>query len=301
MLDDIDPIWLKSFQCVYEQHSFKQAAEHLSIPTSNVSRHVALLEDKLGTKLLERTTRRVTPTCAGEQLYSSTKHLLSALHDALHEVSNHTRHITGQLKVLMPDIPPLAQAAVDFCCSYPDVQFLCDTSLHPREDFLDGFDLILTYNRGTLADSGWVAVELCRWSSVVVASPELIDRYGTPRCLSDLQHMPCITSLSALNGAPWVFQGDKQPVTFHPKSTFRVNSGHIAKAAAIRGLGLAIMPQAMCETELVTGQLQAVSLEYPANDLVLYAFYAGRKFLAPKISAFLQSVCSELASSQHHQ
>ncbi len=117
MIKQIEQQWLISFHCVYENNSFKRAAEFLNLPTSNVSRHIALLEEKLNTRLFERTTRRMAPTDAGEQLYSSTQPLLGKLNDALEDVTRHSHKVMGQLKVLMPDIPPLAQAVVSFCCA----------------------------------------------------------------------------------------------------------------------------------------------------------------------------------------
>ncbi len=95
MIEHIEQQWLKSFHCVYENNSFKRAAEFLNLPTSNVSRHIALLEEKLNTRLFERTTRRMAPTDAGEQLYASTQPLLGELNDALEEVTRHSHKVMG--------------------------------------------------------------------------------------------------------------------------------------------------------------------------------------------------------------
>ncbi|MBF4280674.1 LysR family transcriptional regulator, partial [Vibrio anguillarum] len=101
-----------SFHCVYENNSFKRAAEFLGLPTSNVSRHISLLEERLDIRLFDRTTRRISPTDAGEHLYVRTQPLLNKLNDALEEVTLHSREVQGQLKVLMPDSPALAEAVV---------------------------------------------------------------------------------------------------------------------------------------------------------------------------------------------
>lgn len=297
MIDQIDQQWLRSFHCVYEYNSFKKAAEHLNLPTSNVSRHVALLEEKLCTRLLERTTRRMTPTEAGEQLYTSTTVLLTALNDALEDINHHSQAVTGQLKLLMPDIPMLSDAAVSFCVEHPAISLCCDTSLSPREDLLDGFDLILSFNRGKLADSGWVAKEILRCRSVVVASPQLIKQHGRPYKLDDLSQVPCITSLTALNGVPWIFKDtDDQLIRQHVKSSFKVNSGNMAGSAALAGLGFAILPEESCTDELNAGLLEVIELEAAPEDLVLYAFYAGRKHLPRKVSAFLEHLQKAVAS-----
>ncbi|MCG7498310.1 LysR family transcriptional regulator [Vibrio sp. Of7-15] len=295
MIDQIDQQWLKSFHCVYEHNSFKKAAEHLNLPTSNVSRHVALLEEKLNTRLLERTTRRIAPTEAGEKLYASTLRLLTALNDAFEDISQHSKEVTGQLKLLMPDVPLLSDIVVSFCVEHPSVSLCCETSLSPKEDLLDGFDVILGYNRGKLADSGWVAKEITRWKSVVVASPSLIQQHDPLFRLVDLNKVPCISSLTALNGAPWVFKGSHgQLIKHNVSSSFKVNSGNMAKSAALAGLGFAILPEEYCLQELQEGTLQSIVLEADPEDLVFYAFYAGRKHLAKKVSAFIEYLQNSL-------
>lgn len=139
MFDKIDQQWLKSFHCVYENNSFKRAAEFLNLPTSNVSRHIALLEERLDTRLFDRTTRRIAPTDAGEHLYLRTQPLLDKLNDALEEVTQHSYEVMGQLRVLMPDSPVLAQAVVSFCTQHPSISLCCDTSISPKEDYLTLF------------------------------------------------------------------------------------------------------------------------------------------------------------------
>lgn len=289
MFEQIEPQWLKSFHCVYENNSFKRAAEFLNLPTSNVSRHIALLEEKLNTRLFERTTRRITPTDAGEQLYSSTLPLLVKLDDALEEVTRHSHKVMGQLKILMPDIPPLAQAVVSFCIQHPSISLCCDTSLSPKEDLLDGFDLILSFHRGKIPDSNWIAREIKRWPSAVVVSPKLIQTCVRPYKITDLNNVPCITSLTALNGTPWIFRNSKDELILQKvQSSFKVNSGSLAKSGALAGLGFAILPIESCMDEINTGSLEIVELEDKPEDLVLYAFYASRKHLAKKISMFVE-------------
>ncbi|MCG7587492.1 LysR substrate-binding domain-containing protein, partial [Photobacterium sp. OFAV2-7] len=249
----------------------------------------------LRTRLLERTTRRMTPTESGEQLYASTKGLLSALNDALETINHDSQAISGQLKVLMPDIRVLTDAAVSFCVEHSAISLCCETSLSPKEDLLDGFDLIVTFSRGKLADSGWIAKEIARWRSVVVASPDLIKRYGKPYKLSELSQLPCVSSLTALNGTPWIFKGiNGKHVRQSVSSPFKVNSGHMARAAALAGLGFAILPEHACLPELHTGLLEPIELEAEPEDLVLHVFYAGRKHLPPKVSAFIEHLQVQL-------
>ncbi len=289
VLENIDMQWLLSFQKVYEQLSFKRAAEQRQLPTSNISRHVALLEQALNIRLLERTTRKMTATAAGEQLYHSLSPLIMAMGDALKEVHQVGDSIAGHLKIITPDLPFMAEAIADFCHKHPRIKLSCDTQLNPAEGLLEGFDLVLRFSRGSLEDSGWVAKELLRWPSYVVAAPCLLEKYPTPESIDKLSKSPCITSLSVLQGMPWRF---KKAGAISVVSSYKVNSGQMAKAAALKGLGFAILPLNACLTELEQGNLVKINLPDEPEDLVLHALYSGRKYPLVKVTAFLDHLQS---------
>lgn len=285
MIENVEFQWIISFQHVYEQLSFKKAAEKLDIPSSNVSRHVALLEQQLNLRLLERTTRKILPTAAGKQLYQRLSPLTVAMNDALTEVRVYGDSLEGHLKMVMPDLPFLGEVVANFCAEHPNIKLSCDTQLNPSQGMLDGLDLVLRFHRGPLEDSGWVAKEVMRWPSCIVVSPTLLKSVELPRSLDTLRKLPCITSLSVLEGKPWRF---KQGQTLQVHSTYRVNSGHMAKVAAIKGLGFAILPLHACQQELSEGTLLQVPLTEQPEDLVLHAMYSGRKYPLAKVKAFLQ-------------
>lgn len=291
MIEKTELQWLLSFQAVYEQLSFKRAAELLQLPTSNVSRHVALLEQQLSLRLLERTTRKMIPTAAGNQLYQSIMPLTRAMNDALEEVSLFGDSLAGHLKIIMPDLPFLADIIADFCIRHPKIQLSCDTQLNPTEGLLEGFDLVLRFGRGPLEDSGWIAREVLRWPSCVVASPQLLEHQPLPRSLDELSKVPCITTLSVLQGMPWKFKGGQ---SIQVQSSYKVNSGHMAKSAALKGLGFAILPMHACQTDIDSGSLIKIDLDCEPDDLVLYALYSGRKYPLAKVKAFMEHLRSGL-------
>ena len=134
-----------------------------------------------------------------------------------------------------------------------------------------------------------MAKEIARWPTVVVASPTWLERHPTPFHINDLSHVSCITSYTVLNGCPWVFQSTTgELITQKVHSTFKVNSGHLAKTAALAELGAALLPVEACRQELEAGALIQLDMEYSPADLVLYAFYASRKHLSKKILMFIQ-------------
>lgn len=296
MINNIELQWLLSFQKVYEQLSIKRAAELSQIPKSNVSRHVALLEQALNVRLLERTTRKMVATEAGELLYQNLTPLLVAMGDVLQESYQSNDLVSGHLKVITPDLPFLADAIAEFCHKYPNIQLSCDTQLNPEEGLLEGFDIVIRFGRGPVEDSGWVAKELVRWPSCVVASPSLLDKHPKPNSMTELVKLPCITSLSVLQGMPWKF---KRAGTVNVSSRYKVNSGHMAKSAALKGLGFAILPYDACRQELEEGLLIKIdSLADEPEDLVLYAFYSGRRYPFKKVKAFLEYL--QLVIQQHY-
>lgn len=287
MLERIDHLWLRSFYQVCKFGSFNKAADYLGLPSSNISRHIAQLEESLSIRLFERTTRRVSITEHGQQLYESTYPLFAALDSALEESGNHARALRGNLRLLMPDLPDLAKVVTDFACLHPNIAISCDTRLQPDLSSLDSFDLVLSFNRGQLKDSGWVARKVASWPSVVVASPGWMAKHPPPATISELKDYPCITSLSAIGGKPWIFKQAGKEVTCHVPSRFKVNSGAMAKAAALKGMGLAILAEVVCRAELENGSLMCIALDASPADLELFAAYSSRKHVPRRVRTFL--------------
>jgi DNA-binding transcriptional LysR family regulator len=300
MINKIELPWLLSFQSVYEQRSFKQAASQLDLPSSNVSRHVALLEEALNLRLLERTTRRMSPTEAGKQVYDQVIPLLAALDEELEGICQQSQQVSGHLRILMPDLPILARQLASFCAIYPHLTLSCETGLVPDEGILDGLDMIIQFGRGGLKDSDWVATELMRWPSVVVATPEFTERYKADISLNNLINLPCITTLSALNGSPWVFKKGRQTSKVDVISQYRVNSANMAKEAALAHLGLAILAKPSCLNELQQGTLIEIKLEQEPADLVLYAYSGKLKKSAKKVKALLEYLKDQNTSTNLH-
>lgn len=178
-----------------------------------------------------------------------------------------------------------AVVLADFCTRHPHIQLSCDTQLNPTEGLLDGFDLVLRFGRGPLEDSGWVAKEILCWPSCVVAAPELLGRHPPPQSIDELTTLPCITSMTVLQGAPWRFKHNQ---TVQVQSGYKVNSGQMAKAAALKGLGFAILPLHSCESEINNGSLVKIDCNHEPEDLVLYALYSGRQYPQGKVKAFLE-------------
>ncbi|MGG4607199.1 LysR family transcriptional regulator [Providencia sp. Me31A] len=287
----VDLNLLKIFIAVATQGNFVKAAKQLSIPTSNVSRYIKQLEQQLNSQLIERTTRQMRLTEAGNILFEQSQKWVTELEQLVQQLC-FPQALTGTLRLTIPSESGsllLADLLAKFALLHPQLSIHCDTQLMPQDIIANDIDLLLTFHRGHLNDSSYHSRLIKSWKSAVVASPELIEKVGKPIKINDLSNLPCISSLSALQGQPWIFidsKGKQQKVVIN--STYRVNSGMLAHAAAINGVGYAILSLEACYEQIQQGKLELIEFDdvEPA-PIELRAVYASRSTLSPKLDVFL--------------
>lgn len=286
----IDLNLLPVFLAVAEQGSFTGAATRLGMPSSNVSRAIRQLETQTGCRLIERTTRRMRLTAQGQQLYQCAGKTDAMLRETFSQIRNDDV-LTGCFRLTVPGEgcgEMLAPVLARFAALHPDLQIRCDTRLTPADIISDDIDLLLTYQRGEMADSSYHSRLIQSWSCVVVAAPALLARTGIPVSATELTRLPCISSLSALNGQPWVFRKpDGGWLTVRINSRYQVNGAALAAAAAVEGLGFAILTGHLCQQAFRDGTLQAVRLNEEPAPIELRAVYASRREVSPVIDKFL--------------
>lgn len=280
---------VRVFMAVLTEGSFAAAGRALGLPTSNVSRHIGSLEQSLGARLLERQQRSLRPTEAGAALFERFHGALDGLEDFLEALQPDAGQLSGRLRVSLPsEIGPflLGQALADFVAQHPELQVTCVTTLAGLETGLADTDLAVVVGRGELPNSAWVARPLARLESIVVAAPSLIARYGRPRRISELAHLPCITTASVLGGAPWRFRaGNGRIINQTVQAQVRLDSGILAGAAARSGVGYAILAKSACQAALDAGELEIIPLDKAVAPLQLFAAYPQRKYLPRKVKA----------------
>lgn len=203
---------LRVFIAVVERESFVGASKALEMPTSNVSRCISQLEDKLNLQLIERSTRHMKLTQAGHLLYTRAKPLLEALEQTETELTLRQMQLKGPLRICIPnEIGPalLGSVVADFACQHPDLEISCVTNLSGFESLRDDLDLAIIVSRGQMDDSDCIARHLVTIPCTIVAAPSIIQRYGIPSRIQQFEELPCITTVSALKGAPWQFVNKK--------------------------------------------------------------------------------------------
>lgn len=209
---------LKVFIAVVEKESFVGASKLLEMPTSNVSRCISQLEEKLDLQLIERSTRHMKLTQAGQLLYTRAKPLLEALEQTETELTLRQMQLKGPLRICIPNeigSALLGSVIAEFACQYPDLEISCVTNLSGFESLRDDLDLAIIISRGQMDNSDYIARHLVTIPCTIVAAPSLIQRYGTPTRIEQFEELPCITTVSALKGAPWQFvnkKGNSRPL-----------------------------------------------------------------------------------------
>ncbi|MDO7436884.1 LysR family transcriptional regulator [Acinetobacter nosocomialis] len=290
---------LKVFIAVVEKESFVGASKLLEMPTSNVSRCISQLEEKLDLQLIERSTRHMKLTQAGQLLYTRAKPLLEALEQTETELTLRQMQLKGPLRICIPnEIGPalLGSVIAEFACQYPDLEISCVTNLSGFESLRDDLDLAIIISRGQMENSDYIARHLVTIPCTIVAAPSLIQRYGTPTRIEQFEELPCITTVSALKGAPWQFVNKKGEFeAIKVKGHYRVNSGEMAGQAAVAGIGFAILSKQTCQPYISDGRLVEIEFEQKAAPLQLFALYSNRRYLPAKTRALIDFIHQKLS------
>ena len=280
---------LKTFVTVIESGSFSSAAAKLECAKSVVSRRIGELEAHLGVQLLTRTTRRQNLTDSGRVFYPRAKQILQELEDAEQGLIQSQGALRGRIRFTSPlsfglgHLMPLITA---FSTEHSDVEL--DISFNDDEvDIIkEGFDLALRIGR--LVDSTLIAKKLTDINMVVCASPDYLERHGTPSDPHELvQHQGLHYSRSA-DRQHWRFT-DPQGTAYSVKvpSRLRSDNGDALVQAAVAGLGVLITPTFIAYRELAAGQLRPLLTDHPLAPVGLYIVYPSREHQPRRVRALI--------------
>ena len=279
---------MRAFVAVVSAGSFVRAAEDLNLSKTAVSRLVADLETRLGSRLLQRTTRKLSLSQEGEVFHERCKGLLDDIQEAEAELSTHTGEVIGQLRVNVPVTFGLLQLAPlwpRFMAMHPKV--MLEVTLADRlVDLVDeGYDLAVRIAQ--LPSSSLVSRQLTATRLILCASPEYLRRHGTPAHPSDIARHSVISYTLLATGDHWAFEGPEGPVDVKVLPRMRTNSGDTCCAAAVGHQGIVLQPSFLVGEELASGALVEVLPEYRSIELGVYALYPSRKHLTPKVRVLI--------------
>ncbi|CNE17027.1 LysR family transcriptional regulator [Yersinia kristensenii] len=300
MRANMDLNTLRVYTAVAEKGSFVGGAKALEMPTSNVSRCISQLEERLNLQLIERSTRHMKLTPAGQLLYTRVKPLLESLEQTEAELTSQQIQIKGPLRICLPnEIGPalFGTLIAEFALQHPEIEISCVTNLSGLESLRDDLDLAIIITRGQLDDSDYIARHLATFPCSVVAAPTVLARFGKPTRIEQFATLPCITTVSALKGLPWQFIKKKGGFkTVAVNGHYRVNSGEMALRAAVAGIGFAILSTQACQPWIADGRLCEVALEQPAAPLQLFAIYSNRRYLPAKTRVLIDLMQQRLGN-----
>ncbi len=275
------------FTRVIKAGSLSAAARELHSTPAMISKRLTRLEDRLGVKLLHRTTRRLTPTEVGQSFYERVLAVLAAVADAEKPRRHRQRSTARPAARLVADVvrPAARGAPAEGRSSTPFPSCACWSTSTTSMWISPPAASMSPMRIGTLPDSALIARRLAANRRVLCASPRYIEQYGLPADLEDLdQHR----QLAAEPQIAWRFDGPAGPVTYKPQSCLQTNSSELVREAVVTGLGIAFRSTWDVANELKLGTLRRVLPQYSgASDVNIYAVYAGRRLVPPKVRAFV--------------
>ena len=283
---------LRAFVMAVESGSLTRAADVLQVATSAVSRRIKDLEAHLGTQLLQRTTRQMRLTAAGERFHRRAVELLQALEEAEAEAGDQSRALAGPLRIAAPlsfGRRHLSARLIAFAEANPGLSLDVDFSDRMVDLVAEGYDLAVRIGR--LPDSSLIARKLCDVRLVVVASPGFWDRHGRPDKPEDLIGLPTLCYSGTERSEIWSYTGpDGRETTMEMQVAMRATNGGFLTEAAIRGMGVAILPSFIVNEAIESGNLDPVlnSVEWPVRTI--HVVYPQTRHLPARVRALIDDL-----------
>lgn len=286
---------MRVFANVVEAGSFSGAADRLDMSRAMASKYVINLEDHLGTRLLNRTTRRLSLTESGTAYYERCVQIISDVQEAEQAAGQLTSTPRGTIKITMPvayGLHRLGPVIADYVRLYPEVKL--DISLNDRRIDLveEGFDLAIRI--GTLLESGLIARKLAVDRAVICASPAYLQQYGMPEAPADLARHSCLGYTYTSSGDEWRFRSAEMDAAIRIAGSIKANNGDMLRLAACNGAGIVFLPLFIVQDDLYAGRLVQILSAYTSIDLGIYAVYPSRKHLSAKVRTFVDFLVWQL-------
>ena len=288
---------MEAFATVVDQGGFTDAAKKLGISKSAVSKHVSALEARLGARLLNRTTRRVSPTEIGLAYYDRARRVLNDAGEADALVTSMQSAPSGLLRISVATdfgVNLLSPVLGEFLREYPEITVNMVLNNRYVELISEGFDMAIRV--GDLEDSSLRARKLTETTKRLIAAPAYFDRYGRPQRIDDLNDHKLLHYANNAASAVWKLtapSGEKRQV--RTAGWLTVNDGQSLLNAAISGLGIAYLPSFLYADAMKAGLVEDAMQDLPVEVQGIYAVYPPGRFTQPKVRAFIDFLVSRFA------
>jgi DNA-binding transcriptional LysR family regulator len=279
---------MQVFCRIVDLGTFAAVAREMDLSAMMISKYMAQLEESLGVALLNRTTRRISLTEAGEIYYQRSKQLLDDFSELDESTSQLGRNIKGTLRVsasidfgglyMVPAIDAYQQA-------YPDVKIMM--TLHNSQVNLSEGSIDLAILITDTLDLGVVARKIATTRLCTYASPSYLKQYGEPKNIEELKFHRCLYNTDTPHKDYWIFKVDREEVKVKTNWQFASNNGRALCQAAALGMGITQSPELSVATYLAQNQLVEILVDYRIPSLAIYATYLQRRFLPAKLTTFV--------------
>ena len=281
---------MRAFTQVVEEGGFAAAARKMQLSRSAVNKLVMNLENHLGVQLLYRTTRQVTPTDTGRAFYERCLDLLSSLEEAEIAVSQQHREPKGRLKINAPmsfGISFLGAKIAEFMTRYRDIKIQLTLEDRFVDPISEGYDLVIRIG-SPLPSPSLVTHPLTIIPRVICAAPSYLQAKGIPNDAHELKNHSCLHYGYLATGSQWqlINQGQEERVSID--GVFCSNNGEVLRDAAVKGLGVVMLPTFIVERELERGDLQIILPNYQPPELTLCVIYPVNRHLSTKVQLLTQ-------------
>ncbi len=280
---------LESFVAVVEVGQFSAAAERLGVGKSVVSRRVSELEEHLGARLLQRTTRKLSLTDAGRAFYPRALQLLEDLAEAEQSVSSGQQALSGRIRIATPltfGLLHLKPVLNEFMQEHPGVLLDLDMDDGQVDLIREGVDLALRIGR--LESSSMIALPLAPVRSVIVASPDYLAAHGTPERPEDLLQHQGLCYTNQPDPQRWrLTDAEGKAHNIHINARLLVNNGDMILEAALAGLGICMTPTFIAYEAIMEGRLKAILTDCELPSATAYAVYPTRRFVPARVRALV--------------
>ena len=287
---------MQVFVAVAEAGSFSAAADKLDMSRAMVTRYVGELEQWLGARLLQRTTRSVTLTDAGESCLRRSQQMLALMENVEEETSSPDGALNGQLRITCSvsfAYAQMAAAVADFLKAYPQLKI----DLNASEGALNLVEarIDLAIRISAEPDPALIGRVLAPCDSVLVASPAYLAAHGMPALPADLASHCCL-SYANFGKSVWRFTRGDEKAEVSVSSQFSANEATALLRAALAGGGIALQPTYLASPHLADGSLQVILPDWKLPTMSIYALYTSRRHLPPAVRAFLDFLVDRFAT-----
>ncbi|OUS02439.1 hypothetical protein A9Q81_08630 [Gammaproteobacteria bacterium 42_54_T18] len=289
----------EEFVQVVDTGGFSAAARATGASKGHISQQISRLEDRLGARLLNRTTRKISLTDVGEEFYDRCTRIIEELDEAERSVSSLQSEAKGILRISTPSLLGeihLVPALAEFQKTHPKLEIELNFSSRKVDLIEEGYDLVIQLGKRT--DINVVNKPLCRTRFHVAASPDYLEDHGVPKKPSDLKQHNCLMFTHLGQSKPWKFVSAKGKKQESVKGTWRSSSGNALRAAAIQGLGLVYLPDYYIADDIKSGKLQMILSEWSAVERDIVVIYQERRHLSAKTRLCTEHLMKHFESVQ---